>query len=66
VGTRIAGIVGRDGGYTAKVADAVVVIPTVNPAHVTPHTEAFQAVVWHLIVSHPLLKATETKWEGMR
>jgi D-sedoheptulose 7-phosphate isomerase len=66
VGTRIAGIVGRDGGYTARVADAVVVIPTVNPAHVTPHTEAFQAVVWHLIVSHPLLKATETKWEGMR
>jgi D-sedoheptulose 7-phosphate isomerase len=66
VGTRIAGIVGRDGGYTAKVADAVVVIPTVNLAHVTPHTEAFQAVVWHLIVSHPRLKATETKWEGMR
>jgi len=66
VGTRIAGIVGRDGGYTAKVADAVVVIPTVNLAHVTPHTEAFQAVVWHLIVSHPRLKAAETKWEGMR
>jgi D-sedoheptulose 7-phosphate isomerase len=66
VGTRIAGIVGRDGGHTAKVADAVVVIPTVNLAHVTPHTEAFQAVVWHLIVSHPRLKATETKWEGMR
>ena len=66
VGSRIAGIVGRDGGYTAKVADAVVVIPTVNRAHVTPHTEAFQAVVWHLIVSHPRLKAAETKWEGMR
>jgi D-sedoheptulose 7-phosphate isomerase len=66
VGTRIAGIVGRDGGYTAKVADAVVIIPTVNQAHVTPHTEAFQAVVWHLIVSHPRLKAAETKWEGMR
>jgi D-sedoheptulose 7-phosphate isomerase len=66
VGTRIAGIVGRDGGYTAKVADAVVVIPTVNSAHVTPHTEAFQAVVWHLLVSHPRLKAIETKWEAMR
>jgi D-sedoheptulose 7-phosphate isomerase len=66
VGARIAGIVGRDGGYTAKVADAVVIIPTVNSAHVTPHTEAFQAVVWHLIVSHPRLKATETKWEALR
>ncbi|SPE40401.1 Sugar isomerase family protein [Candidatus Sulfopaludibacter sp. SbA3] len=66
VGARITGIVGRDGGYTAKSADACVIVPTVNPTHVTPHTEAFQAVVWHLIVSHPLLKQTETKWESVR
>jgi D-sedoheptulose 7-phosphate isomerase len=65
-GARIAGIVGRDGGYTAQVADACVIVPTVNPAHVTPHTEAFQAVVWHLIVSHPHIKRTETKWESVR
>jgi D-sedoheptulose 7-phosphate isomerase len=65
VGARIAGIVGRDGGYTAKVADACVVIPTVNPESVTPHTEAFQAVVWHLIVSHPALKSAATKWESV-
>ena len=66
VGATVAGIVGRDGGYTAKVADACVVVPTVNAAHVTPHTEAFQAVVWHLLVSHPKLKAASTKWEGLR
>jgi len=66
VGARIAGIVGRDGGYTAQVADACVIVPTVNPAHVTPHTEAFQAVVWHLIVSHPDIKRSETKWESVR
>ena len=66
VGARIAGIVGRDGGYTATVADACVIVPTVNPAHTTPHTEAFQAVVWHLIVSHPGLKQAETKWESVR
>jgi D-sedoheptulose 7-phosphate isomerase len=66
VGATIGGIVGRDGGYTAKVADACVLVPTVNPAHVTPHTEAFQAVVWHLLVSHPKLKAASTKWEGLR
>ena len=66
VGARVIGIVGRDGGYTARVADACVTVPTVNPAHVTPHTEAFQAVVWHLLVSHPSLKVTETKWEGVR
>jgi D-sedoheptulose 7-phosphate isomerase len=66
VGARIAGIVGRDGGYTAQVADACVIVPTVNPAHVTPHTEAFQAVVWHLIVSHPDIKRAETKWESVR
>ena len=66
VGAAIVGIVGRDGGYTAKVADACVIIPTVNPNTVTPHTEAFQAVVWHLLVSHPLLKAAQTKWESTR
>ena len=66
VGAKIIGIVGRDGGYTAQVADACVIIPTVNPAHVTPHTEAFQAVIWHLLVSHPQLKAAETKWESVR
>ena len=66
VGTTIVGVVGRDGGYTAKVADACVLIPNVNAAHVTPHTEAFQAVVWHLMVSHPELKAAETKWESVR
>jgi len=65
VGSKIMGIVGRDGGYTAKVADACVTIPTVNPAHVTPHAEAFQAVVWHLLVSHPVLKAHQTKWESV-
>jgi len=64
VNTRIVGIVGRDGGHTAKVADACVIIPTVNPETVTPHTEAFQAVVWHLLISHPALKATQTKWES--
>ena len=66
VGATVGGIVGRDGGYTAKVADACVVVPTVNTAHVTPHTEAFQAVVWHLLVSHPKLKAAGTNWEGLR
>ena len=66
IGASVGGIVGRDGGYTAKVADACVVVPTVNPAHITPHTEAFQAVVWHLLVSHPKLKAASTKWEGLK
>jgi D-sedoheptulose 7-phosphate isomerase len=65
VGAKIIGVVGRDGGYTATVADACVLIPTVNPAHITPHTEAFQAVVWHLLVSHPALKMQPTKWESM-
>ena len=64
VGARILGIVGRDGGYTATVADAAVIVPTVNPDTITPHTEAFQAVVWHLLVSHPALKAHQTKWES--
>ncbi len=58
----IFGIVGRDGGYTGQVADVVVMVPTVNPLTVTPHAEAFQAVVWHLLVSHPLLKVNPTKW----
>jgi D-sedoheptulose 7-phosphate isomerase len=62
-GATVTGIVGRDGGYTAKMADAVVIVPTVNPDHVTPHSEAFQAVVWHLFVSHPRLKVNQTKWE---
>jgi D-sedoheptulose 7-phosphate isomerase len=65
VGATIAAIVGRDGGYAAQVADACVIVPTVNPAHVTPHTEAFQAVVWHLVVSHPALKQGQTKWESV-
>jgi D-sedoheptulose 7-phosphate isomerase len=66
VGAAVLGVVGRSGGYTAQVADACVVIPTVNAQHVTPHTEAFQAVVWHLLVSHPALKQAETKWESVR
>jgi len=65
VGAKIYGIVGRDGGFTAKVADACVIVPTVNHKTVTPHTEAFQAVVWHLIVSHPALAANEMKWESL-
>jgi D-sedoheptulose 7-phosphate isomerase len=64
VGAKVAGVVGRDGGYTAKVADACVIVPTVNPETITPHSEAFQAVVWHLLVSHPKLKANQTKWES--
>jgi len=63
VGAKICGVVGRDGGFTARTADACVIIPTVNSNHITPHTEAFQGVLWHLLVSHPLLKATQTKWE---
>src|SRR5580704_13388442 len=63
-GAKILGIVGRDGGHTARVADVCIVIPTVNPAHITPHTEAFQAVVWHLLVSHPAVKQRQTKWES--
>jgi D-sedoheptulose 7-phosphate isomerase len=63
VGAAVTGIVGRDGGYTAKMADAAVIVPVVNPDHITPHSEAFQAVVWHLFVSHPKLKVNQTKWE---
>lgn len=66
VGANVIGIVGRDGGYTARVADACVIIPTVNPETVTPHSEAFQAVIWHLLVSHPALKAKPTKWESTK
>ncbi len=65
VGAKTMGIVGRDGGYTAKVADACVVIPTVDPDRITPHAEAFQAVVWHLLVSHPVLQKAATKWESL-
>jgi D-sedoheptulose 7-phosphate isomerase len=65
VGAKVVGVVGRDGGYTAKVADACVIVPTVNPDTITPHSEAFQAVVWHLLVSHPKLKAHQTKWESV-
>jgi D-sedoheptulose 7-phosphate isomerase len=66
IGAKVLGVVGRDGGYTAKVGDAVLIIPTVNPEAVTPHSEAFQAVIWHLLVTHPLLKVQQTKWEGTR
>jgi D-sedoheptulose 7-phosphate isomerase len=65
VGATVLGVVGRNGGYTAQAADAAVIIPTVNDAHVTPHSEAFQGVVWHCIVSHPALKACATKWESV-
>ncbi len=64
MGAKITGVVGRDGGYTAEVADACVIIPTVNSDNITPHSEAFQAVIWHLLVSHPKLKARQTKWES--
>jgi len=64
VGAKVTGVVGRDGGYTAQVADVCVVIPSVNPETITPHSEAFQAVIWHLLVSHPTLKANATKWES--
>jgi D-sedoheptulose 7-phosphate isomerase len=63
-GTPVLGIVGRDGGYTAQVGDAVVVVPTVDPDRITPHAEAFQAVVWHLLVSHPKIRQSQTKWES--
>ena len=66
VGASVFGIVGKDGGYTAQVADAAVIIPTVNAANITPHSEAFQGVVWHLFVSHPRLKIAQTKWESVK
>jgi len=65
VGASVLGVVGRDGGHTARVGDAVVIVPTVNPAAITPHTEAFQAVVWHLLVSHPSVAVAQTKWEAV-
>ena len=65
IGSKICGVVGREGGYTAQVADACVVIPPVNSETITPHTEAFQAVVWHLLVSHPALQEYEMKWESV-
>ena len=64
IGSKIVGVVGRNGGYTAHVADACVIIPTVNSNNITPHTEALQAVIWHLLVSHPKLKLNQTKWES--
>ena len=64
IGAKIIGVVGRDGGYTAQVADACVIVPTINAEAITPHSEAFQAVIWHLLVSHPKLKANQTKWES--
>jgi len=66
VGAKVCGIVGRNGGFTAQVADACVIVKVTNPATVTPHTEAFQAVVWHLLATHPRLKVGEMKWESVR
>jgi len=66
IGARIVGIVGRDGGYTAQVADSCIIIPIVNSGAITPHTEAFQSVIWHLIVSDPLLRTSEMKWEATK
>lgn len=66
VGATVCGVVGRNGGFTAQVADACVLIPVVNPSTITPHTESFQALVWHLLVSHPSLKSSETKWESVQ
>lgn len=65
VGARVIGIVGKDGGYTAQVADACVIVPVVNPANITPHSEAFQGVIWHLFVSHPDVKQKQTMWESV-
>jgi D-sedoheptulose 7-phosphate isomerase len=64
VGAKVTGVIGRDGGYTTQVADVCMIVPTVNPDNITPHSEAFQAVVWHLLVSHPKLKSNQTKWES--
>ncbi len=65
-GAHILGVVGRDGGYTARAADVCVIVPTVHAEHVTPHTEAFQSVIQHLLVTHPRLKAEQTKWESLK
>jgi D-sedoheptulose 7-phosphate isomerase len=64
VNAKILGVVGRDGGYSASVGDAVVLVPTVNPSNITPHAESMQGVIWHLLVSHPRIKEAETKWES--
>lgn len=66
IGAKVIGVVGRDGGFTARAADACVIVPTVNADTITPHSEAFQALIWHLLVSHPLLKEHQTKWEGVK
>lgn len=66
VGASVCGVVGRDGGYTAKAADACVIVPTINLENITPHAESFQAVVWHLLVSHPKIKTAQTKWESTK
>jgi D-sedoheptulose 7-phosphate isomerase len=66
VGAKVTGVVGRDGGFTARAAHACVIVPTVNAETITPHSEAFQALIWHLLVSHPLLKKNQTKWEGVK
>ena len=66
VGAKIIGVVGRDGGYTAQVADVCVVVPVVNNENITAHTESFQALIWHLLVSHPRLRAAEMKWESVK
>ena len=66
IGAKVLGVVGRDGGYTAEVADACVIIPTVNAETITPHTESFQAIIWHMIVSHPDIKVSEMKWESIK
>ena len=65
VGARICGVVGRDGGFTARVSDVCVIVPVISPDTITPHTESLQALVWHLLVSHPKLKAAEMKWESV-
>jgi D-sedoheptulose 7-phosphate isomerase len=66
IGAKVMGILGRDGGFTGTVADASVIVPTVNPETITPHSEAFQAVIWHLLVSHPLLNTSRTTWESVQ
>jgi D-sedoheptulose 7-phosphate isomerase len=65
IGAKVIGVVGRDGGFTARTADACVIVPVVSTETITPHTEAFQALIWHLLVSHPLLKENQTKWEAV-
>jgi len=64
-GSSVIGITGKDGGYTAKVADACLIIPTVNPETITPHSESFQSTIWHLLVTHPAIKVNEMKWESV-